>query len=52
MTMQNHPMNMKRVLPCTGAGVEQEQEDEAMTEDEAMAEAEQVEQLRGSGHMY
>ncbi len=40
------------MLPCTGAGVEQEQEDEAMTEDEAMAEAEQVDQLREAGEEY
>ncbi len=35
------------MLPCTGAGVEEEQEEDG--EDEAMAEAEQVDQFRKAG---
>ncbi len=37
------------VLPCTGAGVVEQEEDD---EDEAMAEAEQIDQLREAGHVY
>ncbi len=38
------------VLPCTGAGVVEEQEED--DEDEAMAEAVQVDQLREAGDVY
>ncbi len=36
--------------PCTGAGVEEEQEKDA--EDEAMAEAEHIDELREAGEEY
>ncbi len=44
------PWLSKSVLPCTGAGVVEEQEEDG--EDEAMAEAEQVDQLREAGLVY